>query len=75
MSITPIFFLLIILLFGFDSTVQFKTRRKHNYGLQQINLVAFKDISCASHPTKEAVPVVPRVATEIPTHAIALVEF
>ena len=37
-----------------------KTRRKHNYGLQQINLVAFRDIPRASHPTKEIVPVVPR---------------
>jgi hypothetical protein len=32
MSITPIVFVLIILLFGFDSTGQFKTRRKNNYG-------------------------------------------
>jgi len=34
MTITPIIFVfvLIILLFGFDSTGQVKTRRKHNYG-------------------------------------------
>ena len=62
-------FVLVILLFGFDLTGQVKTRRKHNYGLQQINLIAFKDIGRASHPTKEVVPVVPRVATKIPTHA------
>jgi hypothetical protein len=32
MSITPIVFVLVILLFGFDSTGQIKTRRKHNHG-------------------------------------------
>ena len=32
MSITSIAFFLIILLFGFDSAGQAKTRRKHNYG-------------------------------------------
>jgi hypothetical protein len=32
MSITPIVFILIILLFGFDSTGQVNTRRKNNYG-------------------------------------------
>jgi len=32
MSITPIIFVLVILLFGFDSAGQVKTRRKHNYG-------------------------------------------
>jgi hypothetical protein len=32
MSITPIIFVLVILLFGFDLTGQVKTRRKHNYG-------------------------------------------
>jgi hypothetical protein len=32
MSITPIVFILIILLFGFDSTGQVNTRRKTNYG-------------------------------------------
>ena len=32
MSITPIIFVLVILLFGFDSAGQIKTRRKHNYG-------------------------------------------
>jgi hypothetical protein len=31
MSITPIIFVLVILLFGFDSAGQFKIRRKHNY--------------------------------------------
>jgi hypothetical protein len=69
MSLAPIIFLLIILLFGFDSTGQVEPRPKHNYGLQQINLVAFKDIARASHPTKEVVPAVPRVVTKIPTHA------
>ena len=64
MSITLMIFVLVILLFGFDLTGQVKTRRKHNYGLQQINLVAFKDISRTSHPTKEVVSVVPRVATQ-----------
>ena len=33
MSITPIVFVLIILLFGFDSTGEVHTRRKHNHGL------------------------------------------
>jgi len=32
MNITPIIFVLIILLFGFDSTGQVKTRRQHNHG-------------------------------------------
>jgi hypothetical protein len=32
MSITPIIFVLVILLFGFDSTEQVKTRRQHNHG-------------------------------------------
>jgi hypothetical protein len=32
MSITAIIFVLVILLFGFDSAGQVKTRRKHNYG-------------------------------------------
>jgi len=32
MSITPIIFVLVILLFGFDSVGQAKTRRQHNYG-------------------------------------------
>jgi len=32
MSITPIIFVLVILLFGFDSTGQVKARRKNNYG-------------------------------------------
>jgi hypothetical protein len=32
MSITPIIFVLVILLFGFDSAGQVKTRRKNNYG-------------------------------------------
>jgi len=32
MSITPIIFLLVILLFGFDSTGQVKIRRQHNHG-------------------------------------------
>jgi len=32
MSTTPIVFFLIILLFGFDSAGQVKTRREHNYG-------------------------------------------
>jgi hypothetical protein len=32
MSITPIIFVLVILLFGFDSAGQVKTRRKHNHG-------------------------------------------
>jgi len=32
MSITPIIFVLVILLFGFDLTGQVKVRRKHNYG-------------------------------------------
>jgi hypothetical protein len=32
MSITPIIFVLVILLFGFDSTGQVKTRRQHNHG-------------------------------------------
>ena len=32
MSITPIIFVLVILLFGFDLTGQVKTRRKHTYG-------------------------------------------
>jgi hypothetical protein len=32
MSITPIIFLLVILLFGFDSAGQVKTRRQHNHG-------------------------------------------
>ena len=69
MSITLMIFVLVILLFGFDLPGQVKTRRKHKYNLQQIKLVDFKDIPRASHPTKEVVPVVPRVATKIPTHA------
>jgi hypothetical protein len=32
MSIAVILFLLMILLFGFDSTGQVKTRRQHNHG-------------------------------------------
>jgi hypothetical protein len=32
MSTTPIVFVLIILLFGFDSTGEVKTRRQHNHG-------------------------------------------
>jgi hypothetical protein len=32
MSITPIIFVLLILLFGFDSAEQVKSRRKHNHG-------------------------------------------
>jgi hypothetical protein len=32
MTITPIIFVLVILLFGFDSAGQVKTRRKHTYG-------------------------------------------
>jgi hypothetical protein len=32
MSITPIIFLLVILLFGFDSAGQVNTRRQHNHG-------------------------------------------
>ena len=32
MSITPIIFILIILLFGFDSIEQVKARRQHNHG-------------------------------------------
>jgi hypothetical protein len=32
MSITPIIFVLVILLFGFDSAGQVTTRRKNNYG-------------------------------------------
>jgi hypothetical protein len=32
MSITPIIFVLVILLFGFDSTGQVKSRRQHNHG-------------------------------------------
>jgi hypothetical protein len=32
MSITPIIFVLVILLFGFDSAGQVKTRRQHNHG-------------------------------------------
>ena len=32
MSITPIIFVLVILLFGFDSAGQVNTRPKHNYG-------------------------------------------
>jgi len=32
MSIMPIVFVLIILLFGFDLTGQVKARRKNNYG-------------------------------------------
>ena len=32
MSITPIIFVLVILLFGFDLTGQVKTRRQHNHG-------------------------------------------
>jgi hypothetical protein len=31
-SITPIIFLLVILLFGFDSTGEAKTRQQHNHG-------------------------------------------
>jgi hypothetical protein len=31
MSITPIIFLLVILLFGFDSAGQAKTNQRHNY--------------------------------------------
>jgi hypothetical protein len=31
MSITPTVFVFVILLFGFDSAGQVKTRRKHNY--------------------------------------------
>jgi hypothetical protein len=32
MSLTPIIFVLVIFLFGFDLTGHVKTRRKHNYG-------------------------------------------
>jgi len=32
MSITTIIFVLVILLFGFDSAGQADTRQKHNYG-------------------------------------------
>jgi hypothetical protein len=32
MSITPIIFVLVILLFGFDLTEQVETRREHNNG-------------------------------------------
>jgi hypothetical protein len=32
MNLTPIVFILVILLFGFDSTRQIKTRRQHNPG-------------------------------------------
>jgi hypothetical protein len=32
MSMASIIFVLVILLFGFDSTGQLKTRRKNNYG-------------------------------------------
>ena len=32
MSITATIFVLVILLFGFDSAGQIKTRRQHNYG-------------------------------------------
>ena len=32
MSITPMIFVLVILLFGFDSTGQVKTRRQHHHG-------------------------------------------
>jgi len=32
MSITPIIFVLVILLFGFDSAGQINTRPKHNHG-------------------------------------------
>jgi hypothetical protein len=32
MSITPIIFVLVILLFGFDSAGQAKTRQRHKYG-------------------------------------------
>jgi hypothetical protein len=32
MSITPIIFVLVILLFGFDSAGQVKAQRKQNYG-------------------------------------------
>jgi hypothetical protein len=35
MSIMPIVFVLIILLFGFDSTQQVKTRRQHNHGQEE----------------------------------------
>jgi uncharacterized membrane protein len=35
MSIMPIVFVLIILLFGFDSTEQVKTRRQHNHGQEE----------------------------------------
>jgi hypothetical protein len=70
MTITAILFILIILPFGFDSTEHARDPAgDHNNGLQQINLVAFKDIPRTSHPTKEVVPVIPRVATKFPTHA------
>jgi hypothetical protein len=32
MTITPIVFVLVILLFGFDSTGQVKDHRQHNHG-------------------------------------------
>jgi hypothetical protein len=35
MSITPIIFVLVILLFGFDSTGEVKTRRQHNHGQEE----------------------------------------
>jgi hypothetical protein len=44
MSIALILFLLIILLFGFDSTEHARSRPDHNSGLQQINLIAFGDV-------------------------------
>jgi len=70
MSIAVILFLLIILLFGFYSTEHARVPAgDHNSGLQQINLIAFRDVPRASRQTKEVVPVVPRVATKFPTHA------
>ena len=70
MSTMTIVFVLIILLFGFDSTEHARVPAgDHNSGLQQINLIAFRDVPRASHPTKEVVPVIARVATKFPTHA------
>jgi hypothetical protein len=69
MSMTPIIFVLVIFLFGFDSAGKSRPDQNTIMAYNKINLVAFKDIPRASHPTKEVVPVVPRVATKFPSHA------
>ena len=68
MSIAVILFLLIILRSVSIRLNRREISRDHS-GLQQINLVAFKGIARASHPTKEVVSAVARVVTKIPTHA------